>query len=340
MTNTILILWWYWYIGSHIAVELLNEWYRVIILDNLSNSKESVWQWINTITWKSHIFVRWSILDTSFLNSVMQQHDIDIVVHCAALKAVWESCENPYDYYETNAMWTANVLESMNTYWIRKILFSSSTTVYDTSRCEAPFEECYPIWWTSSPYGTTKVINELMMKDYTLHKWLEVLSLRYFNPIGAHQSWIIGEDPAQPPTTLLPIILQTLTWHRTSMVVYGNDYNTHDGTCLRDYIHVSDVAQAHVSGIQRLLLNQKPIFEPVNIGTWRPLSVLELIKTVEEVTSLNVPRSNTNRRAGDIPIAYANTLHAKDLLGWEAKFTIPEAVEDAWRYWSSHFASH
>lgn len=337
MNTTILITWWYGYIWSHIAVELLETWYDIIIIDNLQNSKKIVWDWINTIWWKPHIFLEGDILDIDFLNHVFSTYTIDSVIHCAALKAVWESCSKPFEYYQTNILWTANLLKSMKEAWVHKILFSSSTTVYDIQRCEPPFDESYPTWWTSSPYGTTKVVNEHMMRDYALHQWFEVLSLRYFNPIGAHDSWFIGEDPAQPPTTLLPILLQTLTWHRDSMVVYGSDYDTPDGTCLRDYIHVCDVAKAHVFGIRWLVENKKSIFEPVNIWTWTPTSVLELIKEVEECTSKKIPRSHGDRRPWDIAVAYAKKDHAKNLLWWESQFTITKAVSDAWKFWIAHF---
>lgn len=334
---SILITGWYGYIWSHIASDLIQAWYDLVILDNLSNSKSTVWASIDLITGKSHAFVLWDILDQSLLHKLFQDYQIDAVVHCAAKKAVGESCEHPFDYYETNIHGTATLLEAMDTAWVKKLLFSSSTTVYDISRSVSPFSEDAPTGGTSSPYGSTKVINEYMTRDVSMHKWFRVLSLRYFNPIGAHPTWLIWEDPAQPPQSLLPILLQTLTGDRDSMSVYGKDYDTPDGTCLRDYIHVVDVASGHTAAIKRLLADDHAIREPVNLGTGTGTSVLDLIQIVEEVTSREIPRSYTDRRAGDVPIAYADTTKAKKLLWWEPTLTITQAVQDAWTFWNQHF---
>lgn len=338
--KTILITWWYGYIGSHIAVELLHAWYEIIIIDNFSNSKSSVGEWINTITKKSHVFVEWDILNKSTLNKLFAIYTIDVVVHCAAKKAVGESCELPYKYYETNIHGTAMLLDAMNTAGVKKILFSSSTTVYDTWLSSSPFDETMPVGWTKSPYGTTKVINEMMMKDYVMHKWFIVLSLRYFNPIGADNSGYIGEDPAQPPQSLLPVLLQTLTWQTEQISIYGNDYDTIDGTCLRDYIHISDVARWHVSATERLIAHDEASWEAVNLWTWTPTSVTQMIEIVKKVTWKKVPRVFADRRSGDVPIAYANPIKAKNLLWWKPQLTITQWVEDAWRFWLSHFWNH
>jgi UDP-glucose 4-epimerase len=338
--KTILITWWYWYIGSHIAVELLHAGYGVVIIDNLSNSKSTVGRWIDAITKKSHIFIEWDILGNGVLDTLFTEYTVDAVVHCAAKKAVGESCDLPYMYYETNIHGTTTLLHAMDTAGVKKILFSSSTTVYDTSLCNSPFDETMPTGWTTSPYGTTKVINEMMMKDYAMHKWFTVLSLRYFNPIGADSSGYIGEDPAQPPQSLLPILLQTLTWQREKMNIYGNDYDTADGTCLRDYIHVSDVSRWHVYATARLLTHDEASWQAVNLWTWTPTSVSEMIQIVEKVTCKQVPRVFADRRSGDVPIAYANPTKAKKLLWWEPQLTITQWVEDAWRFWINHFWNH
>jgi UDP-glucose 4-epimerase len=338
MNKTILITWWYWYIGSHIAVDLVRAWYEIIIVDDFSNSTSSTWKWIDAATWNSHTIIEWDILDKTLLKRIFTTYQIDAVVHCAAKKAVGESCEIPYAYYETNIHGTATLLDAMHDAWVTNILFSSSTTVYDTSLCSSPFDESMPIWWTSSPYGTTKVINEMMLKDYAMHKWFTVLCLRYFNPIGADTWWSIGENPAQPAQSLLPVLLQTLMWQRKQMSVYWNDYDTPDGTCLRDYIHVSDVASWHVSAIERLMnTDDKAWREAVNLWTWKPTSVVEMIQIVEKVTWKNIPRVPADRRSWDNPTAYANPKKAKNLLWWQPQLTITQWVEDAWRFWLGHF---
>lgn len=338
--KTVLITWWYWFIGSHIAVELICAWYEIVIIDNFSNSKSSVGKWIDDTTGKSHTIIEWDILDSNVLDTLFAEYHIDAVVHCAAKKAVGESCELPYIYYKTNIHGTMMLLKAMEGAGVRKILFSSSTTVYDTSVSNSPFDETMPIGWTSSPYGTTKVINEMMLKDYAMHKGFTVLCLRYFNPIGADSLWYIGEDPTQPAQSLLPVLLQTLTWQREQMSIYGKDYATPDGTCLRDYIHVSDVAWWHVSAIERLMRYDKAWREAVNLWTWEPVSVTEMIQVVEKVTWKSVPRVCTDRRSGDVPIAYANPTKAKKLLWWQPQLTITQWVEDAWKFWLWHFWNH
>ena len=220
----------------------------------------------------------------------------------------------------------------MEKYGCRKLVFSSSATVYDPSASQAPFHESAPTWNNLSPYGTTKSINEMMLRDLSLHKDRSVVCLRYFNPIWAHASWLIGEDPAQPPNNIFPVIFQVLTNHRPYLEIFGDTYETPDGTCLRDYIHVMDLAEAHLTALAFLDKNTWWCYEIVNVGTWTPTSVKELVAIVEKVTTKSVPVRIVAPRAWDIPVAYANPQKAKQLLWREAKYTVEDAVRDGWRY--------
>lgn len=332
--KTILVTWWTWFIWSHTVVELIESWYHVIILDDLSNSVSNVVDAIWSITWTTPDFYVWSILDETLLEDLFSSNHIDGVIHFAAKKAVWESCDDPFWYYATNISWLINLLTQMVTYDVRSLIFSSSATVYDVTRSQAPFSESSSIWWTTNPYGTTKLIWEQLIRDIWLRKSLNTYALRYFNPIWAHPSWLIGENSSQSPTNLLPILLEWVRWIREQVSVYGTDYPTPDGTCIRDYVHVCDVAEAHVVALGNLLQSstQKIWYVPVNIGTWTGTSVQEMCDLVQKVTEKKLSITYDWRRDGDVAISSAQVEKAKKVFWWEAKRSVELGVKDAWEF--------
>lgn len=326
----LLLTGWTWFIGSHTAVALLEAWVEVVLFDNLSNSKSTVVDAIERITGKRPYFVHGDVTNRHDLQTVFQDFTIDGVIHFAAKKAVWESCEDPWLYYHENIVWLITLTQVMEQCACKKIVFSSSCTVYDPIASKAPYDESAPIGNAFSPYWTTKCMSEMLLRDLTLHKHWQVIPLRYFNPIGAHPSGLIFEDAAQPPTNLLPVIMQTLTWQRDELSVFGDTYATNDGTCLRDYIHVMDLANAHRAAWKYLQNSNEVIFEPFNIGTGTPTSVIELIQTVESVTWQSVPYRFVAPRPWDVPIAYALPTKAQNILQRSAQLPIQDAVRDSW----------
>jgi len=321
-----------WFIWSHTVVELLEEGIDVIILDNLSNSKTSVLQAIKEITHKEPIFIQWDVRDEELLKSIFDQYDIAWVIHFAAKKAVGESCTDPRRYYQENIVGMMTLTKVMSEAWCKKIVFSSSCTVYDPEQSTAPFTEVAPTGNNFSPYWTTKYVNELILRDLSLHQWFGALNLRYFNPIWAHSSWLIGEDPTQLPTNLLPVIFHVLTGERDHVDIYGDTYDTPDGTCLRDYIHVVDLAKAHTAAWKRLTQQELPLVEAINLWTGKATSVKELVAITEKVTTQSVKVRLVAQRSWDIPVAYAEPWKAKKLLWREATLTVEDAVRDGWKY--------
>ncbi len=336
------------YIGSHTVVELLNKNYEVVVIDNLSNSKISVLDKIETITKKRPKFYRGDILDLDFLSSVFSENEIDGVIHFAALKAVGESVKKPLLYYETNVTGTVNVLKTMLNAGCKKIVFSSSATVYGMNN-PAPFTEDME---TSAinPYGYTKVCNERILIDIAkANEDFKVAILRYFNPIGAHESGLIGEDPNDIPNNLMPYIMQVANGKLEKLNIFGDDYDTVDGTGVRDYIHVVDLALGHIAAIEKIFLdgknqpkdfNELNNFEKslgentivVNLGTGRGYSVLEVLKAFEKASGTKIPYIIAPRREGDIATCYAKTDHAKKLLNWEAKKGLSEMCQDSFKF--------
>lgn len=334
---SLLITGWLWFIWSHTVVEFLAAGFEVVILDDLSNSKRHVLDEINAITGKTSVFYQGDIRAKETLHEIFSTHKIEGVVHFAAKKAVGESCGNPWLYYSVNITWLCMLTEVMKEYGVSRLVFSSSCTVYDPVASQPPFDEETASTGNSfSPYGTTKYVDELLIRDLCLHQWFSAICLRYFNPIGAHVSWRIGEDPSQPPTNLLPVIFQVLQGKRTHLEIYGDQYATPDGTCLRDYIHVVDIASAHIAAWERLSKQTPAILETVNLWTGRPTSVKDLVAIVEEVTTQNVSVRIVAARSWDVPIAYANPVKANALLDRQAKKTIADAVADGWNYICTH----
>ena len=322
------------YIGSHTVVELLEEGMEVVIVDNLSNSEREVLDGITSITGRKPHFEEVDLRDRNATYGVFDLHpDIDAIIHFAALKAVGESVEKPLAYYENNLLSLIHLLEAMEKFKVDHMVFSSSCTVYGEPDV-LPVSEKAPLKKANSPYGNTKQICEDILQD-TMNstEGKGVISLRYFNPIGAHPSASIGELPLGVPNNLVPFITQTAAGLRECLSVFGDDYNTPDGSAIRDYINVVDLAKAHVKAIRRLLEHkQLSTFEVFNLGTGRGLSVLEIIDAFERSTGQKLNYKIVDRREGDIEKVYADTSYANDELGWKAEKGIEETLQSAWKW--------
>jgi UDP-glucose 4-epimerase len=320
------------FIGSHTVVELQNEGFEVVIIDDLSNSTLDVLDKITAITNVKPSFFKIDLKDKTAVTNFFNENTIDGVIHFAASKAVGESVEKPLEYYENNIGSLIYLLQQMNAKNVNNFIFSSSCTVYGQAD-ELPITENAPIKPAESPYGNTKQIGEEIIKDTTKISKLKAIALRYFNPIGAHESAKIGELPIGVPQNLIPFVTQTAAGLRNELSVFGSDYPTPDGTAIRDYIHVVDLAKAHIIAMQRLLKNnQKESFEVFNIGTGKGNSVLEVIQSFEKVTGQKLNYKFTDRREGDITAAYADTTIANNELGWKAKLTLEDALLSAWKW--------
>jgi UDP-glucose 4-epimerase len=321
------------FIGSHTVVELQNEGFDVIVVDNLSNTSLSVLEGIQNITGKALIFEKLDLRDKEHVQYFFKRHkDISGVIHFAASKAVGESVENPLLYYENNINALVYILQELQQKQEASFIFSSSCTVYGQAE-KMPITEDASIQVAMSPYGNTKQIGEEIITDTTKVTNINAILLRYFNPIGAHPSVEIGELPIGVPQNLVPFITQTGSGLRESLAVYGNDYPTPDGTAVRDYIHVVDLAKAHVIALQRLLNKKNTAkVETFNLGTGTGSSVLEVIKAFEKVSGQKLPYKIVARREGDITSAYANTDKANTVLGWKAESSLEEAMASAWKW--------
>ncbi|MDE7137981.1 MAG: UDP-glucose 4-epimerase GalE [Ruminococcus sp.] len=317
------------FIGSHTCVELLENGYEIVIVDNLSNSKEAAVGRIEKISGKEVTFVKADICDYDALSEVFGKNDIDAVVHFAGLKAVGESVRKPLEYYTNNIHGTLVLLRVMRENGCKKIVFSSSATVYGMNN-KAPYTEDMPTSATN-PYGYTKVMIEQILRDVCVSdSEFSAVALRYFNPIGAHSSGLIGEDPNGIPNNLVPYIAQVASGRLEQLSVYGDDYDTPDGTGVRDYIHVMDLASGHVCAIDYAMKHNG--FEPVNLGTGKGSSVLEVVAAYEKACGKPIPKRITERRAGDIATCYADASKAKEIFGWEAKSGIDEMCADSWNF--------
>lgn len=322
------------FIGSHTVVALQQKGHEVYIIDNLSNSSLQVLEGITKITKVSPQFTKLDLRNKeSVKNYFVANQDVDGIIHFAASKAVGESVENPLLYYENNLNTLTYILQELQKLPKANFIFSSSCTVYGQAD-ELPITENAPVKPAESPYGNTKQIGEEIIKDATrVNEKLQAIALRYFNPIGAHPSAEIGELPIGVPQNLIPFITQTAVGLRKELSVFGNDYPTKDGTCVRDYIHVMDLAEAHVVAVERLLSNNNNSdYEVFNLGTGKGNSVLEVIQTFEKVTKQKLPYRIAERRPGDVVAAYADTTLANNNLGWTAKLTLADALESAWKW--------
>ncbi|MEA4936329.1 MAG: UDP-glucose 4-epimerase GalE [Paludibacter sp.] len=329
------------YIGSHTVVELINEGFEVIIVDNLSNSNVDVLDGIEKITGVRPAFENIDCVDYVAMDKMFDKYgDIESIIHFAASKAVGESVEKPLLYYRNNLVSLINLLQLMPIHKIRNFVFSSSCTVYGQPDI-LPVTEDAPIKPALSPYGNTKQIGEEIIRDtiYANPNNYQSIILRYFNPIGAHASAEIGELPNGVPNNLLPFVTQTAIGLRKQLQVFGDDYDTPDGSCIRDYIHVVDLAKAHVVAVKRMLQGKSlDKVETFNLGTGRGLSVLEIIKTFEEVNNVKVPYKIVNRREGDIEKVWADPTIANEVLGWKATETVEETLRSAWA-WEQNLAA-
>ena len=322
------------YIGSHTVVEIQNAGYDVVVVDNLSNSSEKSLDRVSKITGKPVTFYKADILDREALEAIFAKEDITACIHFAGLKAVGESVAKPWEYYENNIAGTLTLVDVMRKHNCKNIIFSSSATIYGDPAIIPITEEC-PKGICTNPYGWTKSMLEQVLSDMQKAdpEW-NVIILRYFNPIGAHKSGTIGENPNGIPNNLMPYITQVAVGKRPELGVFGNDYDTHDGTGVRDYIHVVDLAIGHVKAYEKILTN--PGLGIYNLGTGTGYSVLDVVKNFEAATGVKIPYAIKDRRPGDIAACYADASKAKAELGWEAQYGIKEMCEDSWRWQSQN----
>lgn len=321
------------YIGSHACIELLEAGFQIIALDNLSNSCQISLQKVHEITGKTFPFIKGDIRDKSTLDQLFTDYEIDGVIHFAGLKAVGESVENPLAYYENNVLGSIKLLQSMQQHQVKKIVFSSSATVYGIPD-KVPIDETYPLS-AINPYGQTKLMIEQVLQDiaHADPEW-RIALLRYFNPIGAHESGKIGENPSGIPNNLMPYITQVAVGKRQVLSIFGDDYDTPDGTGVRDYIHVVDLAKGHLKALE-YLSDHKGI-AAFNLGTGNGHSVLELVHAFEKATGKKIPYQIVDRRPGDSAVCYADTTKAEQLLHWKAQFDIERMCKDSWRWQSNN----
>ncbi len=331
--STILVTGGAGYIGSHTVLELLENGEDVVILDNLSNSSRESLRRVEALTGKSITFYKVDLMDKDMVAYVFAEHAFDAVIHFAGLKAVGESVTIPLAYYQNNIAGTLNLLEEMQRHGVKRLVFSSSATVYGDP-ASVPITEDFPVSATN-PYGRSKLIIEEMLGDlYVSDNTWDIVLLRYFNPVGAHKSGQIGEDPNGIPNNLMPYISQVAVGKLETLSVFGDDYDTPDGSGVRDYIHVVDLAKGHLKALEHL--EGKPGLVTVNLGTGRGYSVLELVKAFEKASGCRVAYKITDRRAGDIAKCYADTHLAATKLDWKAEKGVDEMCEDAWRWQSNN----
>jgi UDP-glucose 4-epimerase len=333
MADTILVTGGAGYIGSHTVIELLAAGYQVVIIDNLCNSSRGVLPRIGKIAGVAPFFVEGDVRDSSLLDAVFREHHVAAVIHFAGLKAVGESVANPLQYYDNNLGGMISVLQAMQRSGVRSLVFSSSATVYGDP-ASVPIHEDFPLK-TTNPYGMTKLIGEEMLRDLMRASpdWRCAI-LRYFNPVGAHASGLIGEDPSGIPNNLMPFVTQVAVGKREHLSVFGNDYPTVDGTGVRDYIHVVDLAGGHVAAVRHLL--EKTASLTVNLGTGHGISVLELVAAFERVTGIRIAVRAAARRPGDVAACYADATKMQELTGWKAVKTIDDMCRDAWHWQSAN----
>lgn len=321
------------YIGSHVCVELIEAGHDVVVIDDFSNSKPEVLDYIEQLTGKRVKFYELNVLDEAKTEVVFQENKLDSVIHCAAFKAVGESVRKPIEYYTNNLMSTLVIANLMKKYGVNNIVFSSSATVYGDPEVVPLTEDC-KLGVTTNPYGSTKAMMERILTDvqYAVPS-MSVTLLRYFNPIGAHESGLLGEDPKGIPNNLMPYIMKVATGELPCLGVFGNDYDTPDGTGVRDYIHVVDLAKGHVLAIEKYAT---PGVHICNLGTGRGYSVLELVEAFKKVNGVDVPYEIKPRREGDIATCYADPTRAKEQLGWVATKGIEDMCRDTWNFAKKH----
>ncbi len=374
--QTILLTWWTWYIWSHAAVVFLEAWYNIVIIDNLSNSSEDVIEKINTIV-SPHLtsplqerdstnnsplqrgarggrlsFYKWDLRNKSDIEKVFQENTIDWVIHFAWAKAVWESCDKPAYYWENNVAATGNLVEIMDKYNCKNIIFSSSATVYDPAGTPPFSEKSKTGWDISNPYWTNKYVIEHMLRDMSNHRGFNSICLRYFNPVWAHESGLIWEDPNDIPNNLLPFIMKVASWELQEIKIFWDDYDTIDWTGVRDYIHVVDLVEGHLKAWEAIHHLTSPLeerentnippskgglggaghIEYINLWTGNWTSVLEMVNHASEIVWKPLPYSIIERRTWDLASSYCIAHKAKKILNWEAKLSVKQAIKDSWNF--------
>jgi UDP-glucose 4-epimerase len=334
MTNKILVTGGAGYIGSHTCVELLAAGYELVVVDNFSNSKPVALERVQKIAGKSLAFHQADVRNRDALREIFKQHAVQSVIHFAGLKSVGESVEQPLRYYDNNVSGTVALCEVMAEHGVRNIVFSSSATVYGDPHA-VPIHEDFPVGGTTNPYGTSKLMVEQILRDlHVADPTWRIGILRYFNPVGAHESGLIGEDPNGIPNNLMPFIAQVAVGRREFLRVFGEDYPTPDGTGVRDYIHVGDLAKGHVAALDYLAKNEGLL--TVNLGTGQGYSVLDMIRAFQEASGREIAYRIVERRAGDIACCYADPALAKEMLGWSAELGIDRMCQDSWRWQSTN----
>ena len=319
------------FIGSHTCVEMLNAGYEVIVVDNLCNASEEAIRRVEKITGKNVTFYKADIRDKEALDQIFDKESVECVIHFAGLKAVGESVRKPLEYYQNNITGTLTLMKVMREVGVKNIVFSSSATVYGKPEVIPITEEC-KTGGTTNPYGTSKLFIEQILKDvYKSDNTWDIVILRYFNPIGAHESGLIGEEPQGIPNNLMPYVVRVANGTLKELSVFGNDYDTPDGTGVRDYIHVVDLAKGHINALEKLEKEGEGLFI-YNLGTGKGYSVLDIVKTFEEATGMKVPYKIAPRRAGDIDTCYSDPTKAKNELGWEAERDLRQMCKDSWNY--------
>ncbi len=318
------------YIGSHTIVELQNNGYEVVVLDNLSNSSEKSLERVEQITGKKASFYKGDIADAALLDRIFEAEQIECCIHFAGLKAVGESVKKPLEYYSNNIAGSLVLFDALRRHNVKNIIFSSSATVYGDPAFVPITEEC-PKGVITNPYGQTKsMLEQILMDLYRADPEWNIILLRYFNPIGAHESGLIGENPNGIPNNLMPYITQVAVGRLKQLGVFGSDYDTPDGTCIRDYIHVTDLAAGHVKSVGKLA--SKPGLKIYNLGTGKGSSVLEVVKTFEKASGITIPYEMKARREGDVPVNYCDASKAEQELGWRAERDLFKMCEDSWRW--------
>lgn len=323
------------FIGSHTCVELLNAGYEIVVVDNYYNANPKSLERVKELTGKDFNSYECDIRDSEGMDKIFKENKIDAVIHFAGLKAVGESCQKPIEYYDNNIGGTLKLCDVMRNNGCKNIVFSSSATVYGMKNV-SPLKETMKTGGTTNPYGTTKYMIEIILEDiYKSDNDWNVTLLRYFNPIGAHESGRIGENPSGIPNNLMPYITQVAIGKRPFLSVYGNDYDTPDGTCIRDYIHVVDLADGHVKAVNNILDGKKGV-QIFNLGTGKGYSVLDIVKAFSKAYGKELPYKIAPRRPGDLAVCFSDPTKAKEVLGWEAKRGIDDMCRDSWNWQSKN----
>lgn len=335
MKKTILITGWTWYIWSHAVVAFEQKWYKCVIVDDLVNSSVETLNSIEKIIWYKPDFFEVDLRDKDKLKEVFSKYNFDWVIHFAWLKAVWESCEKPLEYHDNNIVWSLKLFELMDEFLVKNIIFSSSATVYEASNFvwNKWVSESWTTWNTINPYGTTKFILEQILRDLANYSWFRVMNLRYFNPIWAHMSWLIWENPNWIPNNLLPYIMKVATWELEILSVFWDDYDTIDWTWVRDYIDVVDLIDWHLKAYEKISWEDW-FFEIYNLWTGKWTSVLEIIKESEKVIWEKINYKIVWRRSWDLASVFCNPEKAEKELGWKAKISLRESLKNSWKFYN------